>query len=115
MGGWFQPDQTPVVVTRNAALEVPGGYAVNSIEAGLALATGQGAQELVVLGGGEIFAAALPFADKLILTTVHTKLGHGTRFPAIQPSQWRETARVFHEADSRHAYAFTIIVWELGS
>jgi dihydrofolate reductase len=110
MQGWFRSGQTPVVMTRNAALEVPGGYAVTSVEAGLALAARQGAQELMVIGGGEIYTAALPFADKLILTTVHTKLGNGTRFPSIEPSQWRETARVFHEADARHTFAFTIRV-----
>jgi dihydrofolate reductase len=111
MQGWFRPGQTPVVVTRNAALAVAGGYAVSSVPAGFALAEEQGAPECMVIGGGEIYAAALPFADTLILTEVHTTLGTGTRFPAVKPEEWRVSEEARHEADAAHAFAFTIRVW----
>ena len=108
MDGWFNPDQTPVVVTRDAALEVPNGYAVTSVEEGFALAAQHGADECVVIGGGHVFAAALPYADRLILTTVHATLHGDVLFPALPPDTWREVKHHHHPADAGHAYAFTI-------
>lgn len=108
MDGWFKPGQTPVVVTRDPALTVPGGYAVRSVPEGLALAERQGAEECVVIGGGVVFAAALPYADRLILTVVHAILEGDVFFPALPPDTWREWKHDHHPADDRHAYAFTI-------
>jgi dihydrofolate reductase len=108
MDGWFKPGQTPVVVTRDAALSVPGGYAVCSVEEGLALARRQGTEECVVIGGGQVFAAALTYADRLILTVVHTIVAGDVFFPALPPHTWREVENHHHPADARHAYAFTI-------
>jgi len=108
MQGWFQPGQTPVVVTRDAALGVPGGFAVRSVEAGLALAREQGAEECMVIGGGAVYGAALPYAGELILTEVCASLDGDVFFPALRPEEWREVESHPHPADARHAYAFTI-------
>ena len=108
MDGWFKPGQTPVVVTRDATLHVPGGYAVSSVAEGLSLARRHGAEECVVIGGGEVFAAALPYADGLILTVVHAILPGDVFFPTLPPDTWRELKHHHHPADAGHAYAFTI-------
>ncbi|HWB06425.1 MAG TPA: dihydrofolate reductase [Verrucomicrobiales bacterium] len=112
MDGWFKPGQTPVVVTRNPALTVPGGYSVSSVPAGLELAKNNGAPECMVIGGGEVFAAALPYADRMILTEVHVRLGTGTRFPEFDPGEWQITQTERHEPDAAHAFAYTIRVWQ---
>lgn len=108
MAGWFQPGQTPVVVTRQSGLVVPGGFAVPGVTKGLTLAREHGALECVVIGGGEVYAAALPYARELILTEVHTTLDGDVFFPALQPHEWREVESHHHPADGDHAYAFTI-------
>ena len=108
MDGWFRPGQTPVVVTRDKTLSVPGGRAVHSVEEGLALAELSGADECVVPGGGEVFAAAMPYAGVLLLTVVHTTLDGDVFFPAVAPADWQETWSHHHPADANHAFAFTI-------
>jgi dihydrofolate reductase len=50
----------------------------------------------------------MPFADRLILTLVHTTLDGEVFFPAVSPDDWRETESLAHPADAEHAYAFTI-------
>ena len=108
MDGWFRPGQTPVVVTRDAALSVPEGRAVGSVEEGLAIAELSCADECVVVGGGEVFAAAMPYAGVLLLTLVHTTLDGDVFFPAFAPADWQETWSHYHPADANHAFAYTI-------
>jgi dihydrofolate reductase len=108
MQGWFRPGQTPVVVTRNESLRVPDGYAAGSVEEGLALAEQHGADECVVIGGGEIFAAAMRYADILLLTEVHTTLDGDVHFPPVPAGDWQEKEHHHHPADATHAFAFTI-------
>ena len=109
MEGWFHPGQTPVVVTRDPALKVAGGHAVDSVSAGLALARNSGAGECVVIGGGTVYAAALTSAEELILTVVHTTLAGTVHFPVLPPGEWRVVENHHHPVDARHAYAFTIL------
>jgi len=108
MAGWFQAGQTPVIVTRQRGLVVPGGFTAPGVTEGLALAGEQGAAECVVIGGGEVYAAALPFARELILTEVHAIVEGDVFFPALRPDEWREAESHHHPADGDHAYAFTI-------
>lgn len=74
-----------------------------------AIAAAQGA-ELMVIGGGEIYALALPFATRLHLTEIDTQVDDAdTWFPAFDRSSWREIARDHHAADARHAFAFEFV------
>ena len=108
MRGWFQPGHTPVVLTRRADFAVPGGHKAGSVAEALALAEQGGAGELMVIGGGAMYAAALPYACELILTVVQATLPGDVFFPAIRPADWREVECHQHPADARHAYAFKI-------
>lgn len=107
MNGWFQ-DHFPIVVTRQPGYIADPGQAVGSLDAAMDLALGRGVDELVVLGGGEIFAATAGMADRLVLTTVQTKLGGGTPFPIQKFSGWNEISAQGFTADSTHAFGFTI-------
>lgn len=65
------------------------------------------ATELMVIGGGEIYALALPRATRLYLTEIDVAAQDAdTWFPAFDRARWREVARTAHAADARHAYAF---------
>lgn len=80
---------------------------VRSLDAALAAAAGS---ELMVIGGGEIYALALPLATTLHLTEIDARADDAdTWFPAFDRAQWREETREPHAADARHAYAFDFV------
>ena len=107
MNGWFQ-DHFPIVVTRRPGYRADPGMAVTSLESAWDVARGRGVDEVVVLGGGEIFAATAGMADRLVLTTVHTRLGEGTPFPVQEFSGWNEISAQAFRPDNAHAFGFTI-------
>jgi dihydrofolate reductase len=64
----------------------------------------------MVIGGGEIYALALPHASHTYLTRVDTTTaGADAYFPVLDPTEWIETARADHAADATHAHAFTFM------
>jgi dihydrofolate reductase len=65
-----------------------------------------------VIGGGEIYKEAIPFADKVYLTRVHTTVEGDTSFPAMQDKEWKLFSNMDFEADARHAYAYSFQVWD---
>lgn len=85
------PGRKNIVVTRNPAYRAPGATVVGSLEAALALCAGQ--EIAFVIGGAELYQAALPVADGLVLTEIHRNYPGDTRFPELDRHQWRETER----------------------
>jgi dihydrofolate reductase len=71
-----------VVITRNPDFRPHGVTVVPSFKEALAL--GATEDEVFVIGGGEIFAKALPFADRIYLTLVHAQVEGGHRLPALR-------------------------------
>jgi len=63
--------------------------------------------EAFVVGGAAIYRLALPLADRLYLTRVHANIPGDVEFPDWRPEDWRLAWEEPHEADDRHAYAFT--------
>jgi len=89
------PGRTNVVVTRNPDYQLPDGVERSpSLEAALAVHAGA---EVIVNGGGEIYARAMPRADALDITHVDRDVDGDTFFPAIDPVVWRETWREDHD------------------
>ncbi len=101
------PGRTNIVVSRQDGLSVPGCLLAGSI--GQALAAAGDAPEVVLIGGAELYRAALPLVDTIHLTRVHAAVPGDTFFPALDPAQWRETTVGTHPADERHAYAFSYL------
>ncbi|MDE2406645.1 MAG: dihydrofolate reductase [Xanthomonadaceae bacterium] len=102
------PKRRNLVLSRTAAVPFPGMETVVSLEQ--ALDRVAGSDELCVIGGGEIYALALPHATRLHLTLVDTVVeGADAFFPRVDFSQWRKIARVAHAADARHAFAFSCV------
>ena len=85
------PGRENVVITRSHDFEAPGCRMVHSL--GEALAAAGAAAEVFVIGGAEIYALALPLADRLQLTEVHAAVDGNTYFPDFDPSVWREVSR----------------------
>jgi dihydrofolate reductase len=97
------PGRRNIVVTRNDGYQAEGAAIAASLPAAVAAADGG---EAFVIGGAELYAAALPLADRLQLTEIDTIFEGDTFFPAIDPHQWQETARETHHDDAGFSYAF---------
>jgi dihydrofolate reductase len=101
------PGRRNLVLSRSASAPFAGQDVVASIDAAIALA---GGGELCVVGGGEVYALALPHATRLHLTWVDTEVERAdAHFPRFDPDEWSETARMPHAADARHAFAFAFV------
>lgn len=104
------PGRTNLVLTRSGRVPFEGMQPVASLEQAMQLAGEAGAGTLSVIGGGGIYALALPQADVLHLTLVETVVPDAdTFFPDWDPAQWQEVAREPHAADARHAHPFQFI------
>lgn len=67
--------------------------------------------EICIIGGGQIYRQALPIAHRIVLTRVHAEVEGDTTFPEIPPHIWTLDTAEHHEADDRHAHAFTFEWW----
>ena len=111
MLGWFQ-DHHPLVLTRDETFTPPVGTVVSSVEEALKAAGHGGAGELFVCGGAGAYAAAMPWADRLILTHVDTILGSGAPFPAMVPEQWELVSRREYPADPANPHDMVFATYE---
>jgi dihydrofolate reductase len=85
------PGRENIVVTRAPGYEAPGASVASSVDGALALCAGE--PTVFVIGGGELYAAALPLADGLVLTEIQRDYAGDARFPRFDRSAWRETQR----------------------
>lgn len=92
------PNRLNVVVTRNAEFTHEGVRVCHDLPAALALAdqhaTIEAAEEIMVMGGGEIYRQALPFAQRLYITEVDIDVAGDATFPDFAPQEWQEVQRV---------------------
>lgn len=101
------PGRDNLVLTRSGRVPFDGMQAVASLDEAVARA---GDRPLFVIGGGEVYALALPRATHLFLTHVDTVVADADAFfPAVDPAGWQVTARELHAADPRHAFAFEFV------
>lgn len=105
------PGRTNIVVTRDETFSAPGALVVQNLEAALQAARGDGLRrgcDIMVIGGAEIYAQAMPLADRLEITQIHLNPDGDSLFPTIDPAIWREVAREQHPAgpDDDAAYDF---------
>jgi dihydrofolate reductase len=101
------PKRTNLVLTRAARAPFAGMEAVASLDAAIARCAGE---ELFVIGGGEVYALALPRATRMHLTRVDTEIaGADAFFPDFDEAQWRVTEVATHAADAAHAHSFAFV------
>ena len=98
------PGRDNVVVTRNPDWSAQGGDRAGSIEDALDLL--ESAPRVFVIGGGEIYAAALPFADELLLTEIDAEIEGDTTFPAWSRDEFEEVERRERVSEGGTPFAF---------
>ncbi len=106
------PGRRSLVLTRDRNLVIPGAEIVHSWDEAVAAA---GPDELMVVGGAEIYALALPHADRLHLTEVEAAPDGDVHFPDFDRSAFHETLREEHPAGERDEFPFQFVDWERGS
>jgi dihydrofolate reductase len=108
--------RTVIVVSRDPAFTAPGAIVAPTFDAALAAARGdalrRGADAIVVAGGADIYAQALPLATRLLITEVHKTVDGDVRFPAIDPKFWRESARNEQKPAAEDEAAFAFVTYE---
>jgi dihydrofolate reductase len=106
------PNRTNIVVTRQKNFHAPGCIVVDSVEKGLKIAKEHNEQETFIIGGAEIYKLGLPHADRLYLTEIEAVIEGDTYFPPIDEGKWRETSRIHHGKNDRHAYSFDFVIYD---
>jgi dihydrofolate reductase len=108
--------RTTIVVSRDHGFTAPGIVVAPSLDAALATARGdalrRNADTIVVAGGAEIYAQTMSLATQLAVTRVHKQIDGDACFPAIDPSDWRESARSEHDAAAEDEAAFAFVTYE---
>lgn len=108
--------RTNIVVTRQSDYAASGAKVVGSLEAGIGLAQSvaliEAATEIMVMGGGEIYAQALVFADRLYLTEVHDDIKGDAFFPAVDLSDYKQLAREDFYAAGDNPYDFSFVRYQ---
>jgi dihydrofolate reductase len=100
------PGRQNIIITRQPDYHAKGGRVAASLEEAVRIAGNVG--ELAVIGGGEIYRLAFPMANRIYLTEVDLDVEGDTRFPAVNPGEWLETARERHEAGPSDSVSFTL-------
>ena len=106
------PDRRAIVITRRRDFAAGGAVVTHSLGEALDTARGWNEREVFILGGAEIYALALPLADRLELTVVHADIEGDTFFPEFDPAAWVLTEDDRREADQRHRHAFSFRCYE---
>lgn len=105
-----------IVLTRDRGFVAPGAVVARSLEEGLEAARRSaartGVDEIMIIGGEDVFREVLPQAGRIYLTEVHASPDADTWFPELDSNEWREVFREKHEAGPKDDHAFSFVVLE---
>ena len=109
------PGRTNIVVSRDAGFAPDGVVVARNLEDALAAAGDdarkRGVDEIVVIGGTDIFVQTMPLAERMEITHVHANPEGDTYFPPIEAAQWRSVARSDHPAGPQDETAFSYVTY----
>lgn len=100
------PNRRNIVITRNTAFTAENVEVAHSLEEALNMAGGNA----FIIGGEQIYRQALPFADKLFLTKIHTEFPDAdTFFPEINANEWAEESRETFPSDDKNQFPYSFV------
>jgi dihydrofolate reductase len=106
--GRVLPGRQNIVVTRNPSFQAPGCTLAGSLELAMDLAQGE---EVMIIGGGQLYELAMAVADRMILTRVDCEPDADTWFPEWQPQDWRQASVRNESANEKNPHAYQVIEW----
>lgn len=98
------PGRRNIVITRQPDYRAEGAELADSIQTALQLCAGEA--EMMIMGGAQIYAEAMPLATDLRITEVKLNVAGDAFFPPIAPEQWRQAGREAHQSAKGIGYAF---------
>lgn len=106
------PKRRHIIITRDQTYttDYPDCIVVHSLEE--ALATLGKDEKSFIIGGGDIYSLAIPFADIIELTRVHHSFEGDAYFPEINENDWKLVREEYHPRDEKHAYDFTYLTYQ---
>lgn len=104
------PGRHNIVLTRDPAYRAPGCTVVHSLDEALRAASDS--EEIMVMGGAELYRQLLARAERLYLTLVHAEVEGDVHFPDIDPGEWREISREDFSADDNNEFDYSFVVLE---
>jgi dihydrofolate reductase len=102
------PGRQNIVVTGNRSLQAPGCDVAGSLDQALQLADGD---EVMIIGGGQLYQQAMAFSDRVILTVVDCAPEADTWFPEWREEEWRQISLRSETSDDRNPYAYQVFEW----
>ena len=106
------PGRRNIVVTRNHSYVAPGADVVGSLDDALSLVGN--ADEVFVIGGGQLYAEAMPRASRLLLTEIDADFDGDTLMPPLDRARWRETSREDYPPTGDRLFGYSFVVYEHG-
>ncbi|GAA0844538.1 dihydrofolate reductase [Cupriavidus pauculus] len=103
------PGRRNIVVSRNHGLTLDGAEVVASLEDAQRLCIG--AEQVFLIGGAQLYAQALPSADRLIVTEIDADVPGDAFFPAVDRSKWIEVARETHHSEA-NGFDYAFVTYE---
>lgn len=100
------PGRQNIVISRNPGFVAKGADVTDSLESALEIAE---ANEIMIIGGGQLYSLALPLADAMILTLIDIEAQADTWFPAWDEGQWTQTDENRFPADENNELAYRIV------
>ncbi len=101
------PDRRNIVLSACKGLNIDGCEVVDTPDAAIRLAGG--AEEVMVIGGGGVYARMLPMADRIYMTRINATVDGDTFFPEINDNEWQVIDRVDFPADESRQFGFSFV------
>ena len=103
-----------IVITRDSGFSAEGALHATSLDEAIRLALEcarmRGIDEIMVIGGAQIYEASLGLARRLYLTRIHAAVEGDTYFPVLDKAEWRETEAVECESGPKDEYGYTLSI-----
>ncbi len=106
------PKRTNIILTRDAFFVASGCRIAHILEDALEIAFDNDANEVFIIGGGQIYEQAMPYVDKVYLTEVDLEVEGSVYFPELPKNQWKEVSSIAHQPDEKNEHAYTFKIFE---
>ena len=106
------PKRTNIVLTRDPYFVADGIYVAHSVYEALEIAYDADEEEVFVIGGAQVYKAAMKFLDKIYLTRVDISVIGDTYLEKLPSDEWELTSEVKHDADEKNDYSYAFCTFE---
>tara|TARA_B100001123_G_C14839171_1_gene839373 strand:+ start:171 stop:686 length:516 start_codon:yes stop_codon:yes gene_type:complete len=110
------PGRKNIVITRNRKFSSKGVTIVHdlavAIESGYSVALENGVGEVMIIGGANIYIKALPLANRLYVTEVHSDIEGDVTFPKFNQAEWSEVSRHYQAAGPKETCNYSFVLYD---